>query len=65
MLEDIIGRPIIDTDAVYRGLWAKSLLDTYESLGLIGQLDDAARADLQNAVDRCPAFDRGAPALRA
>jgi uncharacterized glyoxalase superfamily metalloenzyme YdcJ len=65
MLEDILGRPIIDTDAVYRGLWAKSLLDTYDALGAIDRLDDATRADLQRAVDRCPAFDRGAVAARA
>ncbi len=65
MLEDILGRPIIDTDAVYRGLWAKSLLDTYEALGVMDRLDDATRADLQNAVDRCPAFDRGPVAARA
>ncbi|XHC25936.1 DUF1338 family protein [Phycisphaerales bacterium ac7] len=65
MLEDIIGRPIIDTDAVYRGLWAKSLLDTYEALGLTDRVDDAMRSDLQTAIDHCPAFDRGAPALRA
>lgn len=65
MLEDILGRPIIDTDAVYRGLWAKSLLDTYEALGVIDRLDEAVRGDLQNAVDRCPAFARGAVAARA
>lgn len=65
MLEDILGRPIIDTDAVYRGLWAKSLLDTYEALGVTDRLDEATRSDLRNAVDRCPAFDRGAVAARA
>ncbi len=65
MLEDILGRPIIDTDAVYRGLWAKSLLDTYETLGVADRLDDATRSDLQNAIDRCPAFDHGAIAARA
>jgi len=65
MLEDILGRPIIDTDAVYRGLWAKSLLDTYEAVGVTDRLDDATRTDLQNAIDRCPAFDRGVVAARA
>lgn len=65
MLEDILGRPIIDTDAVYRGLWAKSLLDTYSALGVIGRLDTSTRTDLQNAVERCPAFDHGAVAARA
>jgi len=65
MLEDILGRPIIDTDAVYRGLWAKSLLDTYAALSVVDQLDTATRADLQNAVQRCPAFESGAVAARA
>ncbi|MFG0291692.1 MAG: 2-oxoadipate dioxygenase/decarboxylase family protein [Phycisphaerales bacterium JB050] len=65
MLEDILGRPIIDTDAVYRGLWAKSLLDTYGALGLLDRLDDSTRTDLQTAVDRCPAFDNGQVAARA
>lgn len=65
MLEDILGRPIIDTDAVYRGLWAKSLLDTYGALGLLDRLDDSTRTDLQNAVEHCPAFDNGQVAARA
>ncbi|MDX2114802.1 MAG: DUF1338 family protein, partial [Planctomycetota bacterium] len=32
MLEDILGRKIIDADAAYRGVWARSLLETFEAL---------------------------------
>lgn len=43
-LEEILGRPIIDTDATYRAMWAASLMRTYADLGLL---------------DRLPADERG------
>jgi uncharacterized glyoxalase superfamily metalloenzyme YdcJ len=38
MLEDIMGKAIIDTDTAYRAMQAASLLDTYAALGLTNQL---------------------------
>ena len=54
MLEEILGRPIIDTDTVYRGHWAQSLLSTYDALGVLENLSDDSRNDLCMAVDQCP-----------
>ncbi len=36
-LEAILGKPIIDTDTAYRSHQARSLLSTYEQLGLLDQ----------------------------
>lgn len=34
MLEEVLGRPIIDTDLAYAAAEAQSILDTYEALGI-------------------------------
>jgi uncharacterized glyoxalase superfamily metalloenzyme YdcJ len=47
-LEAILGRTIIDTDAVYRGLQAESILSTYEALGLL----DRVPASVRNGLER-------------
>jgi uncharacterized glyoxalase superfamily metalloenzyme YdcJ len=51
MLEDVLGRPIIDADSVYRGQEARSLLRTYLALGLMEQLDPMVRRTLEKAAD--------------
>jgi len=50
MLEEIMGRRIIDPNFVYRGVEAESLLQTYRDLGLTAKLDGARKADLDSAV---------------
>lgn len=55
MLEEILGRAIVDSDAVYRGLQAESVLSTYEALGLMDRLDADTRAALQHDAAACPA----------
>ena len=49
-LEDILGRSVIDTDTVYSGIEAKSLLDTYEQLGLVTAMPVEEREMLQQRV---------------
>ncbi len=49
-LEEIMGRRIVDTDAAYAGLDARSRLDTYEALGLHESLPPAERARLERAA---------------
>lgn len=48
-LEAIMGRQIIDTDAVYLGLQAESILATYEALGVISLMSSQERERLQAA----------------
>jgi len=50
MLEEIMGREIIDADEVYAGIEAQSLLDTYASLGLIDTLPPNRHSSLQLAA---------------
>ncbi|MDX2131574.1 MAG: DUF1338 family protein [Planctomycetota bacterium] len=54
MLEEILGKPIIEADVVYRGLHAESLLHTYAELGLTERLDAAARAALERDAAALP-----------
>jgi uncharacterized glyoxalase superfamily metalloenzyme YdcJ len=49
-LEEIMGRHIIDTDAVYAGLDARSRLDTYEALGLLDRVPDNERSRLERSA---------------
>ncbi|MEO1584353.1 MAG: DUF1338 family protein [Planctomycetota bacterium] len=58
MLEDILGRPIVDSNEVCLGLQADSLLDTYERLGLTDALDPATRDRLAAEAEGCPAEAR-------
>ena len=54
MLEEILGRPIIDADAAYRGIEAASLWRTYERLGLLDRLPADERAELERAKAAAP-----------
>lgn len=54
MLEEALGCPIIDADAVYRGLQAASLLHTYEELGLLDQLPQVQRETLRSEAAALP-----------
>lgn len=54
MLEDILGCPIVDSDVVYRGLQAASILNTYEALGLRDALDDVTRTRLESEAGALP-----------
>lgn len=50
LIEEIMGRPVIDTNLVYSGMEARSILETYKALGLIDTLDAHARAGLESRV---------------
>ncbi|MEQ9453586.1 MAG: DUF1338 family protein [Phycisphaeraceae bacterium] len=54
MLEEILGKPIVDTDRSYRGMEAQSVLKTYERLGLTGRLSEAELSRLKKDADGCP-----------
>lgn len=54
MLEEILGKPIISTDDAYKGAEARSLLDTYEALGLSMKVDAARKAALETAAESAP-----------
>ena len=55
MLEDIMGRPVVDTAALYAGMEARSLLDTYAALDL---LDDLGAAELARLRGTAASLDR-------
>jgi uncharacterized glyoxalase superfamily metalloenzyme YdcJ len=46
-LEEIIGKRIIDADAVYAGVQAGSILSCYEALGLLDRVPENERARLE------------------
>ncbi|MFM1821980.1 MAG: hypothetical protein RI967_246 [Planctomycetota bacterium] len=50
MLEEILGRPIVDTSALSAGLEAESKLDCYARLGLADRVPAAERAALEAAM---------------
>jgi uncharacterized glyoxalase superfamily metalloenzyme YdcJ len=54
-LEAILGRPIIDSTVVYRGIEAASMLETYRELGLLDRVMESRRHELEAAVLACPA----------
>jgi uncharacterized glyoxalase superfamily metalloenzyme YdcJ len=54
MLEEILGKPIINTDAAYKGAEARSLLDTYNALALESKLEAGRRAELEAAAEFAP-----------
>jgi uncharacterized glyoxalase superfamily metalloenzyme YdcJ len=53
-LERVLGRPIIDSTVVYRGLEAASMLETYRALDLLDRLSAQRRQELEAAVSACP-----------
>ncbi|MGP1347865.1 MAG: 2-oxoadipate dioxygenase/decarboxylase family protein [Phycisphaerales bacterium] len=54
MLEEILDRPIIDSDAAYRAMQADSLLHTYAELGLLDSLQPELRETLERDATACP-----------
>lgn len=54
MLEEIMGKPIIDADLAYQGIHARSLQDTYAALGLTDRLSVAERAEIKTAASYAP-----------
>jgi uncharacterized glyoxalase superfamily metalloenzyme YdcJ len=50
MLEEILGKRIIDATVVYAGVEAESKLETYEKLGLTARVPAAERAELERVV---------------
>ena len=53
-LEQVMGKAIVDSDVVYRGMHAASLLDTFAQLGVMERVPAAQRAELEQAVAACP-----------
>jgi uncharacterized glyoxalase superfamily metalloenzyme YdcJ len=53
-LEEVMGRPIIDSSVVYAGVDAESRLATYRALGILDRVPAAERAALEQAVAACP-----------
>ena len=53
-LEQIMGKAIVDSDVVYRGMQAASLLDTFAQLGVMERVPAAQRNELERAVAACP-----------
>jgi uncharacterized glyoxalase superfamily metalloenzyme YdcJ len=60
MLEEIMGRGIIDTDVAYEGIAAQSVLATYRDLAVADLLDARVRSTLQSAAAGAPASPAGA-----
>jgi len=54
MLEEILGRPIVEADVVYRGLQSSSILSTCEALGILERLDGGTRSALEGDRDALP-----------
>jgi uncharacterized glyoxalase superfamily metalloenzyme YdcJ len=50
LLEEIMGRPIIDPNILYAGMQAESLLETYTDLGLLDRLPAAERTALAQSA---------------
>ncbi len=50
MLEEILGRKIVDSNITYAGLEAESLWRVYSELGLLDKLGTAQRAGLERAI---------------
>jgi len=53
-LEQVMGKAIVDSDVVYRGMQAASLLDTFAKLGVLDRVPASQRTELQQAVAACP-----------
>jgi uncharacterized glyoxalase superfamily metalloenzyme YdcJ len=50
MLEEILGKKIINTDAAYRGVEARSILETMRALGLLERLSPGDRSGMQESA---------------
>lgn len=63
-LEQILGVGIIDTDAAYAGMQARSLLDLYEDLNLTERIEPGELRNLRDQAAACPvSADSGAKAI--
>lgn len=58
-LEEVIGGPIVDVDALYRGQEAASILNTYAQLGILDRVDAKTRERLNAAIESMPMEARG------
>ncbi len=65
MLENILGRTIIEADAVYAGVQARSMLETFEALGVSGQIPSRRREELEAAVAALPETARDSAEVAA
>lgn len=54
MLEEILGKPILDASAIDRGTEAASLLEAFAELGVLDRLPASERHALDRAVSACP-----------
>ena len=66
MLEEILGRKIIDPNVTYAGLEAESLWQVYSQLGLLDKLASSERACLERtlaAYAQCQSMREVRPAL--
>lgn len=54
MLEEIMGKRIVDADAVYKAMQARSILDTHTALGTLRLLAPTERAELEAAAETLP-----------
>jgi uncharacterized glyoxalase superfamily metalloenzyme YdcJ len=50
LLEEILGKRIIDATVVYAGVEAESKLDTYAKLGLLGKIPASERTELESRL---------------
>jgi uncharacterized glyoxalase superfamily metalloenzyme YdcJ len=55
MLENILGKKIINTDDAYQGMEARSILYTLGELGLMGKLTSTQQRQLESAAMHAPA----------
>lgn len=58
MLEEIMGKRIVDADAVYKAMQARSILDTHTALGTLRLLAPTERAELEAAAETLPEASR-------
>jgi hypothetical protein len=58
MLEEILGKPIVDADRVYRAVEAASILEVLSRLGALGRLAPTQVAALESAAAEHPSERR-------
>jgi uncharacterized glyoxalase superfamily metalloenzyme YdcJ len=56
MLEEIMGKRIVDAVAIYHAMEARSILDTHHALGTVRHLGAAQKAALESAAAALDAF---------
>jgi hypothetical protein len=47
MLEEVLGKKIVDADAVYHAMQSRSILETLEALRVLDRLDASQRQELE------------------